>query len=164
MVAAGEREGEVRRLAHLAATMPFDLARDPLLRAQLLRLEEQEHIALLTMHHIISDGWSMGVLIEELGRLYAGYAAGKEVERKALPVQYADYALWQRRWLEGEELQRHRAYWREQLAGAPAGLELPLDHARPVQQSFRGAHLPVAFSRELSSSLERLARGEGATL
>jgi hypothetical protein len=121
-------------------------------------------VVLLSMHHIVSDGWSMGVLIEEIGRLYAGYASGQHTELDPLPVQYADYALWQRGWLQGEVLERQRRYWREQLTGAPAALELPLDKPRPAVQSFRGAHLPVTLSRELSSSLERLARTEGSTL
>jgi hypothetical protein len=106
----------------------------------------------------------MGVLIEEIGKLYTGFASGEAVELKPLPVQYADYTLWQRSWLQGEVLERQRSYWREQLEGAPQALELPTDHPRPAVQSFRGAQLPVALSPELSSSLEKLARAEGVTL
>jgi hypothetical protein len=131
---------------------------------RLLRLGTSEHVLLVLMHHIVFDGWSMGVLVEELGQLYQGYVSGEQVELSPLEVQYADYALWQRQWLQGEELKRQREYWQEQLQGAPGALELPWDHARPKQQSFRGGHLPIEFSKELSERLEHLGKREGATL
>jgi amino acid adenylation domain-containing protein len=158
------REREVQRLARAAATRPFNLESGPLFRAELLRLGTEEYVVLLAMHHIVSDGWSMGVLIDEIGWLYAGYASGAQTELKPLPVQYADYALWQKSWLQGEVLAKHREYWREQLEGAPSVLELPLDHPRPAVQSFQGAHFPVKLSKDLSLSLDRFAHAEGATL
>jgi amino acid adenylation domain-containing protein len=161
---SAEQEREVRQLAQKQASARFDLGQGPLLRAQLLRLNEQEHVLLLAMHHIVSDGWSRGVLIEEIAKLYTGFASGEPVELKPLPVQYADYTLWQRSWLKGEVRERERAYWRQQLEGSPQALELLPDHRRPAVQSFRGAHLPVALSPELSGSLEKLARNEGVTL
>jgi amino acid adenylation domain-containing protein len=158
-----ERDREVQRLARAAMARPFNLESCPLFRAELLRLGAEEYVVLLAMHHIVSDGWSMGVLIDEIGRLYAGYASGARTELKPLPVQYADYALWQRSWLQGEVLAKHQEYWREQLEGAPSALELPLDHPRPAAQSFQGAHFPVKLSKDLSLSLERFAHAEGAT-
>src|SRR5215207_166577 len=126
------REAEARRLAAVEARRPFDLARGPLLRVQLLRLAAEEHVLLLTMHHIVSDGWSMGVLVKEAAALYRAFAAGRPSPLAELPVQYADYAAWQRGWLQGEVLESQIAYWREQLAGAPPVLELPTDHPRPA--------------------------------
>ncbi|WP_242539974.1 condensation domain-containing protein, partial [Trinickia mobilis] len=140
---AAQREAQVLRAAREEAQRGFDLERGPLLRVKLLRLGEREHVVLLSMHHIVSDGWSMGVLIEELGRQYAAQVSGTPAQLAPLAVQYADYALWQRAWLQGEALERQKSYWRGQLAEAPGVLELPLDHVRPAQQSFRGAHLPV---------------------
>src|ERR1700733_10874935 len=160
----GEQEGEVARLAQESVARRFDLEAGPLLRVELLRLGSAEHVVLLSMHHIVSDGWSMGVLIEEIGRLYAGYASGIPVELKPLTVQYPDYALWQRNWLKDEVLEVQKAYWRKQMEGASQVLELPTDHVRPMVQSYRGAHHPVALSKELSTTLEQLARAEGATL
>ena len=161
---AAERSVALAGAVRALAAAPFDLQTGPLWRVRLFRLDAQEHAVLLAMHHIISDGWSMGVLIEEIGRFYGGYASGAPVSVGRLPVQYADYALWQRAWLQGAVLQRQRDYWHAALADAPAALELPLDHARPAQQSFRGAHLPVVLPAELSAALQQLARREGATL
>src|SRR5205085_11432965 len=110
--------GEVQRLTSHEAQRPFDLTRGPLLRAQVLRLGPQEHVLLLTVHHIVSDGWSMQVLFQELSALYAAYAAGLPSPLPELPIQYADFALWQRQWLQGEELEDQLAYWQEQLADA----------------------------------------------
>ena len=119
---------------------------------------------LLSMHHIVSDGWSMGVLFRELSALYAAYREGGESPLAELPVQYADYAVWQREQLAGEVLERQLAYWREQLAGAPALLELPTDRPRPPVQTYRGATVPVELSPELLERLQALGRSEGATL
>ena len=116
-----ERAAEAQRLAQAEARQPFDLARGPLLRARLLRLGEQEHWLLLTMHHIVSDGWSMGVLQSELGTLYQALSSGRAATLAELPVQYADFAQWQRQWLQGEALAAQLAYWRKQLEGAPGG-------------------------------------------
>jgi hypothetical protein len=133
-------------------------------RARFLRLGELDHILLLTMHHIVSDGWSLGVLVRELTMLYEAYSDGRPSPLSALPIQYADFALWQREWLSGEEMDRQLDYWKEQLRDAPAVLELPTDRPRPKVQSFRGAHESSVLPRELVASLRALSRGEGATL
>ncbi|HEX9937035.1 MAG TPA: amino acid adenylation domain-containing protein, partial [Longimicrobium sp.] len=159
-----DREAAVRRRAGEEAARPFDLAAGPLVRAGLLRLGEEEHVLLLSMHHIVSDGWSMGVFLRELTALYAAYRDGGESPLPELPVQYADYAVWQREQLEGEVLDRQLAYWRERLAGAPELLELPTDQPRPAVQTYRGASVPVALSPELVERLQALGRSEGATL
>ncbi|HVR96411.1 MAG TPA: amino acid adenylation domain-containing protein, partial [Thermoanaerobaculia bacterium] len=137
---------------------PFDLERGPVMRAFLLRLADDEHALALTLHHIVADGWSIGVLIRELAALYDGEPLPE------LPVQYADFAIWQRRWLAGEALDEQLAWWRARLAGAPAVLELPTDAPRPPVRSIRGAELPVAIPGELRDALVRLGRQEGATL
>src|SRR5205807_5045558 len=116
------------------AQQEFDLERGPLFRAHLLRLSDDEHIAVVVMHHIVSDGWSIGVLIREVGALYAAFSQGRVSPLPALAVQYADYALWQRGWLQGEVLAKQVTYWRERLQGAPAALELPTCRARPAVQ------------------------------
>jgi len=159
-----EREAEARRLIREDAARPFDLAAGPLLRAKLLRLGAGEHVALVNMHHIVSDGWSQGVLIREIGALYAANVAGRPSPLAELPIQYADYALWQREWLQGEALARQVEYWKDRLSGAPAALALPTDRPRPAVQSFRGAVLPFGLSAELSSGLVDLSRRSGATL
>ena len=156
--------GEVRRRADAHAVAPFDLAHGPLLRVSLLKLCEGRHIMLFNMHHIISDGWSIAVLLADLAEAYQCFAAGRSPERPALAVQYSDYAAWQRGWLHGDALERQRAYWAGQLAGAPILLELPTDRPRPPQQSFRGAHYPRVFGGELAADLRGLARRQGATL
>jgi amino acid adenylation domain-containing protein len=159
-----EREARVRQLSAQEASDSFDLSHGPLLRARLLRLASDEHVLLLTMHHIVSDGWSMGVLIKEVAALYEAFAAGQPSPLPELPVQYADFAVWQREWLQGEVLERQLNYWREQLGGAPAVLELPVDRARPAVQSFRGAVHGFELGEELRQGLERVSRREGATL
>ncbi|HEY2953461.1 MAG TPA: amino acid adenylation domain-containing protein, partial [Verrucomicrobiae bacterium] len=158
------QEIEVQRLVAHEARTPFGLARGPLLRATLLRLADDEHVLLLTMHHIVSDGWSMGVLFQELALLYKAFVQGKLPTLAELPVQYADYAVWQRDWLRGEVLERQLCYWRKKLTGAPAVLELPTDRPRPAIQSFRGATLPWRLPKKLSDSIKALARQEDATL
>ncbi|MES1241581.1 MAG: non-ribosomal peptide synthase/polyketide synthase [Acidobacteriota bacterium] len=147
------RDRESRRLAADEARRPFDLERGPLLRAALLRTEEREHVALFTLHHIAGDGWSMGVVVREIGALYSGSTLPE------LPIQYADFSLWQRSWLRGAALESRISWWREELAGAPAVLELPTDRPRPAVQSFRGA-----TERFPLPALDGLARREGATL
>jgi amino acid adenylation domain-containing protein len=152
------RAAEARRLAEEEAVRPFDLARGPLLRTTLLRLGAAEHGLLLAMHHIVSDGWSMGVLVREVALAYA------EQPLPELPIQYADFAVWQRGWLSGEELERQLSYWRRQLAGVPASLDLPADRPRPALPTQRGARLPAAFDPALAAELGRLSRGSGSTL
>jgi amino acid adenylation domain-containing protein len=159
-----EREVEARLRAGEEARRPFDLMRGPLLRMSVLRLGAEEYALLITMHHIVSDWWSLEVLDRELRALYGAYATGQESPLEELPIQYGDYARWQREWLTGEVLEEQLGYWREQLAGAPPVLELPTDRPRPAIQTFRGAHLPFALGGELSEALRALGRREGATL
>ena len=159
-----ERAAEVQRLTEREAGRAFDLERAPLLRVTLLKLREDEHIVLLTMHHIISDGWSMSVLLQEVAALYEAYAQGQPTPLPALPIQYADYAVWQREHLQGEVLAGQLAYWKKQLQEAPPVLELPADRPRPAVRSSRGACLSFAVPRKVAAGLRALGRGEGATL
>jgi amino acid adenylation domain-containing protein len=158
------REAEVLRRVRDDAAEPFDLATGPLLRAALLRLAAGEHVLLLNLHHVVSDGWSMGVLFRELAALYGAYREGRPSPLPELAVQYADYAVWQRELLRGPVLERQLAWWTARLAGAPALLELPVDHPRPAMQSYRGTAERVELPRALLHRLEALGRGEGATL
>ena len=162
--AEGEREGEVERVLRAEARRPFDLGTDLMLRALLVRVGEQEHVLLLTMHHIASDGWSMGVLTRELTALYAAIAQGREPGLAPLPIQYGDYAVWQRGWLQGAELEKQLAYWTGELAGAPATLQLPTDRPRPAVQTYRGAREVALLSRGLSDALHALSQRERVTL
>ena len=158
------REAEVLRLAQLEARQPFDLWRGPLLRVGLLRLGKEEHVALVTMHHIVSDGWSMGLFINEVATLYAAYVRGDESPLEELPIQYADFAHWQRGWLQGEVLAAQLAYWRAELADAPTVIDLPSDKPRPPVQTYRGANQPLQLSAALSAQLRDLSRRHGSTL
>ncbi|HEU4881455.1 MAG TPA: condensation domain-containing protein, partial [Longimicrobium sp.] len=159
-----DREVEVRRRATDDVVLPFDLAAGPLFRAALLRLDEKSHVLLLSMHHIVSDGWSLEVFLRELSSLYIAYREGQESPLPELAVQYADYAAWQREHLRGELLERQLSYWRGRLAGAPELLELPTDHPRPAVQTFRGGNEPIELPGELLGQLWALGRSEGATL
>ncbi|WP_414542078.1 amino acid adenylation domain-containing protein [Nostoc sp. CCY0012] len=166
-----EQQAEVLRLVAQEAKLPFDLKQGPLLRFTLLRLSTQECVALLTMHHIITDAWSFEILVQELTALYAAYSQEQPSLREAtrtalpeLPIQYADFAAWQRQWLVGEVLESQLAYWRQQLQGAPTGLELPTDYPRPAIQTFRGATHCFQLPLELSVALKKLSQQEGATL
>jgi amino acid adenylation domain-containing protein len=159
-----ERELEVRRIADEEAEQPFDLSRGPLWRARLLREAEDNHLALFTMHHIVSDAWSTGVLVREVAALYAAFSRGQSSTLPELPIQYADFASWQRQWLQGETLEAQLGYWREHLSGAPHVLELPTDKPRPPVLSFHGDSQPVHISREVSAALKSLSRREGVTL
>ncbi|HVB29717.1 MAG TPA: amino acid adenylation domain-containing protein [Terriglobia bacterium] len=161
---ASERETEVRRLVTAEAQRPFDLSQGPLLRGTVLRLGDEEHVGLLTMHHIVSDGWSTGILVREMATLYVGFCAGEYSPLPALPIQYADFAHWQRQWLQGEVLETQIAYWKEQLAEAPALIDLPTDHPRPAVQTFRGAHQSLVLSKHLQEGFKALGRQEGVTL
>ncbi|MGR8966398.1 amino acid adenylation domain-containing protein [Rhizobium leguminosarum] len=151
-------------LCQKEARTPFDLAREPLIRGRLIRLADEEHVFLLTQHHIVSDGWSMGVLMRELSSLYRAFEAGEGDPLPPLAIQYPDYAAWQRQWLSGERLQRQAQYWRDTLSGAPARLALPTDRPRPAQQSFAGAGVPVIIDQALARGLKRLSRQRGTTL
>nr|WP_279636949.1 non-ribosomal peptide synthetase [Corallococcus llansteffanensis] len=158
-----ERQAEAMRLALEEAHAPFDLEHGPLFRGLLVKIAPTEHVLVLNTHHIVSDGWSTGVLVREMGALYAAFSAGQPSPLPELTVQYADHSLWQRGWLQGEVLEEQIGYWREQLADAAPFLDLPTDHPRPAQQSFQAADEPVRLSRELSEALETLAKQESAT-
>jgi amino acid adenylation domain-containing protein len=159
-----ERTEAARRRATEDADGPFDLAAGPLFRVSLLRMEPENYLLLLTIHHIVGDGWSTGVFIRELSALYDAYVDGRESPLPELEVQYGDFAVWQREELQGEVLERELAWWKERLAGAPELLELPTDHPRPAVQTYRGAHERGDFPADLPERLSALARREGATL
>src|SRR6185436_5316960 len=159
-----EREPEAQRRAFIEANAPFDLEHGPLFRAQVLRLGTTEHVLLLTLHHIVADGWALGVALRELAAVYAAHVdAGQPARLPDLPLQYADYAAWQQAWLPGETFEAQLNYWRTQLAGVSV-LELPTDHPRPAVQTFRGATYPWTLSPELTTHLKALSRCEGVTL
>src|SRR5947209_1785531 len=157
------RRVKLRRLVREDIQRPFDLRQGPALRATLLQLGEQEHAFLLTMHHIISDAWSMEVFFYELKTLYAAYVFGQPSPLQELPIQYADYAIWQQEWLQGEVLEKQLTYWKQQLDALPM-LQLPLDHPRPAVQTFRGAAQIVILPKALTDKLKALSRREGVTL
>ncbi|MFP5288963.1 MAG: amino acid adenylation domain-containing protein, partial [Thermoanaerobaculia bacterium] len=157
------REEEMRRLIRGEASRPFDLERGPLLRMTVLAVAPEEHVMLLTMHHIASDGWSTGVLVRELAALLPALAEGRPSPLPKLPLQYADFAVWQRRWFSGEVLAREAAWWRDRLAGAPGVLELPTDRPRPAEQTFRGATERTVLPPELVRGLGAVARRHNAT-
>ncbi|SOS20803.1 non-ribosomal peptide synthetase [Pseudomonas cerasi] len=146
------------------ATAAFDLTRGPLIRGCLLQVEDERHVLLLTVHHIVSDGWSMGVLTRELLALYPALRRGEADPLPALSIQYADYAVWQQGWMSGERLQHQAAYWRQALEGAPTLLTLPADRPRPAQQDFAGASLNVRLDGQLTAGLRALAQRQGVTL
>ncbi|MBV9494867.1 MAG: AMP-binding protein, partial [Acidobacteria bacterium] len=154
-------EDEARRLCQEDAAKPFDLANGPLLRGKVITVAADEHVLMLNMHHIISDGWSLGILLRELGLILEGHAA----ELPALPIQYADYSVWQRNWLEESGvLNQQLSYWQLQLAGAPESIDLATDYARPTMQSFAGATHAFALDAPLVGQLQRIAEERGVTL
>ncbi|MET3524865.1 condensation domain-containing protein, partial [Mesorhizobium abyssinicae] len=159
-----DAEAALLDLCHEEAQTPFDLARGPLIRGRLIRMSDEEHVFQLTQHHIVSDGWSMGVLMRELNSLYWAFVAGQDDPLPPLAIQYPDYAAWQRQWLSGERLQSQAQYWRNALSGAPARLALPTDRVRPAQQSFAGASVPIVIDADLTRDLKRLSRQHGTTL
>jgi amino acid adenylation domain-containing protein len=160
---AGGREEEIRRVLAEEVSRPFDLERGPLLRALLLREGPAEHTLIFDTHHIVSDGWSMGVLVREVTALYGAALTGRPSPLPDLAVQYPDFAVWQREWLSGEVLERQLGYWRERLAGAPA-LDLPIDRPRPAVQGFRGDRVAFQVPPAAAEGLQRLARRSGSTL
>ncbi|WP_166210640.1 non-ribosomal peptide synthetase [Cognatiluteimonas telluris] len=161
---SGSSTEAVEAILAKEARSGFDLTRGPLIRARLLRLAADEHVLLLTMHHIVSDGWSLQVFAGELAALYAAFQQGLPSPLAPLPIQYADYAAWQRSEFGSEAGQARLAWWKRQLAGAPAVLELPLDRPRGVRQSFRGAEVPFALDAKRTDALRALAKREGLTL
>ncbi len=161
---AVDRRAEVERLCAQEARRPFDLSSDLMMRARLYCLDKQEHVLLLVIHHIAADGWSMGVLFRELSILYEAFAAGKPCPLAELAIQYADFAVWQRQWLQGEVLETQLGYWKKQLENAPPVLELPTDHPRPSAQTYRGARKSFSLAQPLVQRLKALSHNEGATL
>ncbi|HYH79780.1 MAG TPA: amino acid adenylation domain-containing protein [Longimicrobium sp.] len=159
-----DAEAELRRLAGEEARAPFDLARGPLVRGRLVRMAEDDHVLLVTLHHIVADGWSVGVFTRELGALYAAFRRGEPDPLAPLPVQYADYAAWQRRWVEGDVLAAQADYWARTLAGAPELLALPTDRARRVEQDHAGARVRLELDEALTAGLKTLGRRHGTTL
>ncbi|WP_419735511.1 amino acid adenylation domain-containing protein [Pseudomonas sp. COR18] len=155
---------QIRACVEDEVQRPFDLERGPLMRVRLLRIAEQDHVLILTVHHIVSDGWSMPIMVDELVRLYDGFRQGREVELPALPIQYADYAQWQRDWMEAGEQERQLGYWKGQLGGEQPVLELPVDRPRPTQPSLAGQSLAIDLPPALAQSLKAVARQQGVTL
>ncbi|SFP36146.1 non-ribosomal peptide synthetase [Pseudomonas sp. NFPP28] len=151
-------------LIHGEASAPFDLERGPLLRGRLVVMADDHHVLLLTLHHIVSDGWSMGVLTRELMALYQAFSHGQPDPLPALPIQYGDFAVWQRLWLSGEVLQRQSTFWQQALAGAPALLTLPTDRPRPAQQDYAGSSVEVRLDERLTAGLKALSQRHGTTL
>jgi amino acid adenylation domain-containing protein len=158
-----EREAGMKELAHIEARRPFDLAHGPVWRVQLVRLSSAEHVLLLSLHHIIGDGWSLHLLVNEISTLYQAFSSGRPSPLPELKIQYVDYAAWQREWQE-KIVEGHLDYWKAQLAGPLPALELPADRARPPIRSYRGAHLPLSFSVEETDALRQLSRRHGMTL
>ena len=164
-LAAQARQAQMMSLAFQEAQTPFDLAHDPLLRLTLLRLNETEHVLLLTIHHIVSDGWSVGnVLLHEMTTLYVDFTEGRLSSLDPLPIQYGDFALWQREWLAGARLDAQMAYWQQQLQGVPPLLELETDYPRPAIQNFAGDTFNFSINATLVGALKSLSQAHGATL
>jgi len=157
-------QGELNRLVAQEASTSFDLEQGPLIRGRLVRLGEDEQALLITMHHIVSDGWSIGVMVNELSTLYGAFLRGEADPLPELEVQYADYAAWQRQWMEGEILQEQAEYWKRSLGGAPTLLELPTDRTRPAEQDYGGASIGLELDTKLTAGLKELSRRHGATL
>ena len=155
---------EFERLIAEEIDTPIDLEAGPPIRGRLIRQGDEDHILLITIHHIVSDAWSFGLFSKELSTLYGAYVKGEEGGLPELGVQYADYAVWQRKWMEGEALGRQAEYWKRTLAGAPEVLQLPADHARPAQQSYSGAVLRLVLDEELTAGLRELSRKHKTTL
>lgn len=163
-LSAGCRSERLRSLHQRESLRPFVLAKRPLLRVVLVRLENDLHSLLITMHHVISDGWSLRLFIDELANHYNAFSQGSPSSRPELPIQYADYSVWQRKSLVGEKMEQQLAYWKGQLADSPTLLNLPLDHARPRVQSFRGAERSFTLPADLIASLKQFAQAEDATM
>jgi acyl transferase domain-containing protein len=163
-IPASEREAMAQDLIAREVSKPFDLSEAPMIRTRLLRLSEQDHIALCTVHHIAFDAWSGGILFKELSELYEAFSKGEASPLAELPIQYADYASWQREFLQGEVLENQLSYWKTQLAGAPPLLNLPTDRPRSDVPSYRGSREPFSLPAELSARLKELSRREDVTL
>jgi len=158
---ADEQLITVQQLVNLEIAKPFDLAKGPLVRSHLWQLSQQSQVLLINMHHIVSDGWSTGILIQELSKLYQAILSGTPNPLPELPIQYGDFAIWQRQWLTGEVLEKQLSYWKQQLASATPLLKLPTDRPRPPMQSFRGGFLAVPLDSDLSEKLKTLSQKSG---
>jgi hypothetical protein len=158
------REEEAARLVLVYASQPFDLRKAPLMRATLLKLAAEDQVLLLNMHHIVFDGWSFDVFERELSVLYTAFLQGQSSPLPEPPVQYADFAVWQREWLKGEVLQAQLDYWKEKLGGSLPVLELPMDHHRPSLQTYNGSTVTFVLSSKLTEELNTFSRQEGVTL
>jgi amino acid adenylation domain-containing protein len=156
-------EVEAREIAAEEARTPFDLAKGPLLRAKILRLDARNHVLLLTLHHIVSDAWSAGIFMQELGEIYSAYLQGKPSPLPEITIQYADYAAWQRNFLQGKTLENQIGYWREHLRGAPPLLQLPADRPRPTVRKFHGAYEPIPLANDVTASIKGFCQQEGVT-
>ncbi|MGZ4135759.1 MAG: condensation domain-containing protein, partial [Tumebacillaceae bacterium] len=159
-----ERESTLQKRLAEEASYPFRLAEGPLFRVTLFLLGEEEHHLLLNMHHIVSDGWSMGGMVREIADLYAAFAKGEPSPLEELPIQFADYALWQKEWMQGEVLEKQLAYWKEQLRGAASVLELPTDRPRPPVQTYNGADLAFEMPKSLLDAIKVVGQKAEATL
>ena len=159
-----ERRATLEQLAADESQRPFDITRGPLIRALLVVLDENEHALFLTLHHIVDDGWSIGILAREMSALYEAFASGASVPLPDLPIQYADFAMWQREYLQGQVMDEQLSYWRTQLANVPPVLALPADRPRPASASFRGARVTFELNKELTQQLKKLNQREGVTL
>ncbi|MBW1781886.1 MAG: amino acid adenylation domain-containing protein, partial [Deltaproteobacteria bacterium] len=163
-VPEAERETEARTLCNQECHRGFDLSKDLLLRVLLLRLDLDNHVLMLTVHHIVSDGWSMGVIFREFMTLYDGYASGRSPDLPGLPIHYTDFARWQRKWMESETIRPQVDFWKHQLKGTPEGIDLPTDRPRPAVQSYRGASESIFLETELCEAIKSLTRKKGVTL
>ena len=165
--AQADSDAEALRLIQHEVRRPFDLSQGPLIRSLLVRLDDEEHILLVTMHHIVTDGWSVGIFQRELSALYQAAITGEDPNLPELPIQYPDYSSWQRRWFAGELYESQLSYWKKQFDPLPPGLELPTDHPRPnvqAHRAFRGAHHTICLPRQLTSDLKNLSHQQGVTL
>ncbi|KAF9984729.1 hypothetical protein BGZ79_005557, partial [Entomortierella chlamydospora] len=157
-------ESQLHELKNLEASAPFDLEKGPLIRSRLIQVSGDEHVILLTQHHIVSDGWSMGLFTRELNELYTAYSRGQSSPLTPLAIQYPDYAAWQKDWLSGGRLQEQSDFWRTTLADSPVSITLPTDRHRPPQQSFAGAHVPIRVDAHTTLALKQLNQQNGTTL
>ncbi|PMB37655.1 non-ribosomal peptide synthetase, partial [Fischerella thermalis CCMEE 5319] len=163
-LSATQQVAEVKKLAYQEAQQPFDLSSDLLLRVKLLQLNAEEHILLFTMHHIVSDEWSIGVLVNELATLYQAFCDGRPSPLPELPIQYGDFAIWQQEYLQGEVLRLQKTYWKQQLGGSLPVLQLPTDCPRPAVQSYKGKKHCFTVSKSLTTALKKLSQQAEATL
>src|SRR6185437_11495032 len=163
MIPVADQEAELSRQGQSESAIPFSLTRGPLLRVRFLKLSDTDYGIFLTFHHIIYDGWSSGVFFRELNQLYSAYAQGQTLELPELAIQYADFAAWQKEWLQGEALAQEMAFWKDHLAGVPGLLELPGDRPRPPAQSFQGGREKFAFTPTQTEAIEALARKYSVT-